>query len=287
MRGSGSRPRTLVCLAVAAALAVVAGAAAADTGLAYDIVYVRQPRSGDAVNTTWPEVAHPARIEPGADLMLLHPDGSEEVLVPGGSGAVTDPFVSFDGRAVYYSYFHDVRPEAINSQRGLSRAGADIYRIDLATRQVRRLTFGEFTPNTGSGRWDESNPVSPPAGWNALGYGIFNLGPAPVAGGKVAFVSNRNGFVPPAFDLALVATMPGLAIRDGRATLDGVDVTAALAGCLLPGALPAGGVTYRCPALSFGVVGPGLRTLRVEVTLDDGTSTAAVATWEVLATRTP
>jgi len=67
----------------------------------YDIVYVRQPRYGDTTETTWPEVFHPARIEPGADLMLLHPDGSEEVLVAGGNGAVTDPFVSFDARCVY------------------------------------------------------------------------------------------------------------------------------------------------------------------------------------------
>lgn len=26
----------------------------------YDVVYVRQPRFGDDVNTTWPEVFHPA-----------------------------------------------------------------------------------------------------------------------------------------------------------------------------------------------------------------------------------
>ena len=42
----------------------------------YDIVYVRQPRFGDTAETTWPEVFHPARIDPGADLMLLQPDGT-------------------------------------------------------------------------------------------------------------------------------------------------------------------------------------------------------------------
>ena len=55
--------------------------------------------------------------------MLLHPDGSEELLVAGGDGAVTDPFVSFDGRSVYYAYFHDMRPQAINTQRNLPRLG--------------------------------------------------------------------------------------------------------------------------------------------------------------------
>lgn len=38
----------------------------------YDIVYVRQPRYGDNTNTTWPEVFHPANLEPAADLILLH-----------------------------------------------------------------------------------------------------------------------------------------------------------------------------------------------------------------------
>ena len=164
----------------------------------YDIVYVRQPRYGDTTNTTWPEVAHPASIDPGADLMLLHPDGSEELLVAGGNGAVTDPFVSYDARFVYYAYFPDVRPQAgYNYQRGLPWEGADVYRLELATRQVTRLTFGEFTPNTGAGHFDESNPLNPGSGYDYLGYGILNLGAAPLAGSKLVFTSNRNGFVPP------------------------------------------------------------------------------------------
>jgi len=163
----------------------------------YDIVYVRQPRFGDTTNTTWPEVAHPAKIDPGADLMLLHPDGSEELLVAGGDGAVTDPFVSFDGRFVYYAYFHDMRPQAINTQRNLPRLGSDLFRIDLVTRVVTQLTFGEFTPNTGAGNFDESNPLNPDSSFDRLGYGILNLGPAPIAGNRIVFTSNRNGFVPP------------------------------------------------------------------------------------------
>ncbi len=178
------------------ALLITAGAASAQV-VSYDIVYVRQPRFGDNTNTTWPEVFHPAEIDPGADLMLLHPNGSEEVLVAGGNGSVTDPFLSFDAQWVYYSYFPDMRPSGINSQRGLPYAGADIYRIHLASRQIQQLTHGEFTPNTGAGNWDESNPVNPPAAFNRLGYGILNLGPCPLPGGKIAFSSNRNGFEPP------------------------------------------------------------------------------------------
>ena len=57
--------------------------------LDYDIVYVRAPRKGDAVGTNWTEISNPVYMDPGADLMLLHPDGSEEVLVRGGAGSVT------------------------------------------------------------------------------------------------------------------------------------------------------------------------------------------------------
>jgi hypothetical protein len=200
--GRGKQFLRTVVVALVAAASLVSPVTA--QVVPYDIVYVRQPRFGDNTNTTWPEVFHPARIDPGADLMLLHPDGSEEILVEGGIGAVTDPFVSFDGEWVYYAYFHDTRAESINSQRGLPYAGSDIFRIHLASRAIQQLTHQEFTPNTGAARWYQDaegryQPVSTPDqyAWDRLGYGIVNLGPAPVAGGKVVFTSNRNGFLPP------------------------------------------------------------------------------------------
>jgi hypothetical protein len=153
---------------------------------------------GDNTNTIWPEVFHPARLDAGADLMLLHPDGSEELLVAGGNGGVTDPFVSFDAQWCYYALFPDLRPSQLNSQRAdLPYAGSDIYRIHLGTRAAQRLTFQEFTPNTGAGNWHSNNPVNPPSQYNRLGYGILNLGPCPLPGGKIAFTSNRNGYTPP------------------------------------------------------------------------------------------
>lgn len=180
-------------LAVLAVLTIDTAVAAVD----YDIVYVRQARFGDNVNTIWPEVGRPGRIDPGADLILRRPDGSEEVLVSCTVCSVTDPMVSFDAQWVYYSLFHDVRPGALNSQRGnLPKLGADIFRIHLESRDIEQLTFGEFTPNTGTGNWDESNPLDPPSGYNRLGYGILNLGPMPLPGGRLAFTSNRNGFSP-------------------------------------------------------------------------------------------
>ena len=116
------------------ALAFVSGVAEGEP-VDYDVVYVRQPRFGDETNTTWPEVFHPARADPGADLMLLHPDGTEEILVDCTVCSVTDPVLSFDARLVYYSLFHDLTQ--VNTQRDdLPLLGADIYRIELSTRQT-------------------------------------------------------------------------------------------------------------------------------------------------------
>ena len=76
----------------------------------YDIVYVRTPRKGNAPHSSrWADASFPMNVDAGGDLMLLHPDGSEERLVEGGNGSITDPFVSFDGEWVYYAHFDDLR----------------------------------------------------------------------------------------------------------------------------------------------------------------------------------
>ncbi len=165
------------------------------TGVCFDIVYVRQIRRGNSQNTIWPEVFHPGTLDPGADLVLLRTDGTEEILVDCDVCGVTDPFISFDGQWVFYSLFHDLTQ--LNTQRGnMPRLGADIFRMNIVTRQIEQLTHGEFTPNTGNGVWDETNPLDPSSQFNRLGYGILNLGPMPLPGNKIVFSSNRNGFVP-------------------------------------------------------------------------------------------
>ena len=184
--------------AVATALLVAAVAAPlAAQPVPYDIVYVRQPRFGDNTNTTWPEVAHPASIDPGADLMLLHPDGSEEVLVAGGVGAVTDPFVSFDAQWVYYSLFSDVRPQAVNYQRGLPYLRRRHLPHPPAEPPDRAAHLPGVHPQHRRRPLRRIESGRSPGQYDRLGYGILNLGPAPLAGGRIAFTSNRNGFVPP------------------------------------------------------------------------------------------
>src|SRR6185503_5153749 len=167
------------------------GATAASDPVDYDIVYVRQPRYGDFTETIWPEIFHPARMEPGADLVLLHPDGTEEVLFAGGEGSVTDPAVSLDGRSIWFGYYPKLQPGDLNGQRNyLSYGGADLHRIDLDTRAVEQLTFGEFTPNLGAGLWDVKDPVTIRYDKNSLGYGVMNTAPCPLPDGRVAFTSN-------------------------------------------------------------------------------------------------
>ncbi len=176
----------------------------------YDIVYVRAPRYGDNTNTSWPDTTRPMEPDPGADLRLLHPDCTEEVLFPLPShqalvdapianGSVSDPFVSFDGRFVVFAYYHDQTD--INPQRDQAYAGADIYRLELATQQVVRLTRQEFTPNTGNGA-DFANCGGAGQGSNCPRFGVFNIGPAFVARPDparpaIVFTSTRNNLLPP------------------------------------------------------------------------------------------
>ncbi len=151
----------------------------------YDIVYVRAPRYGDEKRGTWADFSDPLRMEPGADLMLLHPNGVEEVLVSGKDGSVMDPFVSFDGQWVYYAKFIDAQ-----------HTGADIYKMHVKSKKTIKLTDQTFTPNTGAANWSKDYR-RPEQGKTALRYGVYNIGPTPVPGGKVVFTSDRNAYVPP------------------------------------------------------------------------------------------
>src|SRR5258708_6082693 len=106
----------------------------------YDIVYIRTPRKGNAPHSSrWPDASLPLNVDAGGDLMLLHPDGSEERLVAGGKGSVTDPAVSFDGEWVYYSLFEDLQDRT--SHRG---AAATMYKIHVKTRKSARRTHKRF-----------------------------------------------------------------------------------------------------------------------------------------------
>ncbi|MEX2186094.1 MAG: hypothetical protein WD875_04835 [Pirellulales bacterium] len=159
----------------------------------YDIVYVRAQRAGDDVHKRfYTDFSQPVTIEPGADLMLLHSDGSEELLVEGGDGSITDPVVSFDGQWVYFVHIYDLRR---HDQWSPPPAGADIFKIHVPTRRIVKLTNQRFSPNTGAANWSKDFRTNEKGKTN-YDYGVFNMGPCPLPGGKIVFTSNRDGFSP-------------------------------------------------------------------------------------------
>jgi hypothetical protein len=199
--------RGLFALLGAASLAAPLAADAVHP-LPYPIVYVRAPYFGPTgTNSVWPDTVRPLIPDPGAQLVLLRPDGVRDVLfpleryraqidTPPGSplsaGSVADPNVSFDGEWVLFTWYHDLTDR--NPQRdGLSYAGADLYKLHLGTRELVRLTHQEFTPNTGNGAsFDPGNPNS-----NYPRVGVFNTGGAWAPGGAIVFTSSRNNLLPP------------------------------------------------------------------------------------------
>lgn len=183
--------------------------------VSHDIVYIRAPRFGNNQNSIWQDTVRPLSLDPGADLFLLHPNCAQEKLfplnahqnivdAPIGNGSVTDPNISFDGKWVVFTYYHDLTDQneqrcAANAPGGcLSYKGADIYRLNLETRAVARLTHQEFSPHTGNGaNFDCAIPYT-----NCPNIGTFNVNPAFVATNEVdepaiVFVSSRNNFLPP------------------------------------------------------------------------------------------
>jgi hypothetical protein len=149
-----------------------------DDSVKYDfpIIYVRAPRRSADGRSRWTEVGHPRTMEPGADLVILFPDGKEEVLVAvNEKESIADPYVSFDAQWVYFAKFHD----------GLGHKGADIFKVHVPSRRVVRLTDQTFTPNAGAADWSKT----PLPAW-----GVYNFGPCPLPGGRVVFVSDRNAY---------------------------------------------------------------------------------------------
>jgi hypothetical protein len=159
----------------------------------YDIVYVRAKRAGDKIHKRFfTDFSSPVTMEPGADLMLLHPDGKEELLVAGGKGSITDPVISLDGQWVYYTHIYNLQNA---SQWNPPREGADIFKMNLKSRKIVRLTNQKFTPNLGAAHWS-SDFRRPEAGKSHFEYGVYNMGACPLPNGKIAFTSNRDGFRP-------------------------------------------------------------------------------------------
>jgi hypothetical protein len=89
------------------------------------------------------------------------------------------------------------------------------------------------------------------------------------------------------FDLVLAINAIGRTIVGGQVTVDGTDVTAAVARCVVPGTLVTGGFTARCPNLRGGLFPPGPHSVAVLLNLNDGTTLSDSVVWEVDANTEP
>jgi hypothetical protein len=110
-----------------------------------------------------------------------------------------------------------------------------------------------------------------------------------------AFASGSFSISPPSgsyasrqsFDLVLLVNPLGRSITRTQAVFDGVDQSAALAACAIPGTLQSGGVTFRCPNIEGALFAPGTHVLTAAVTLDDGSTMSDTVEWEIFANSEP
>ena len=158
----------------------------------YDIVYVRAPRTVKTSDgkerqaLVWPNAAEPENLKASTDLMLLHPDGSEEVLVAGGPGSVTDPMVSFDGEWVYYSLFHNLKGALVTQSvpaQVIARSGGApgrVARVQAVGPPVGLLEVTTRPPAPTSTHWVVLWQATANSAF-AFGIlvGVKELGPAP------------------------------------------------------------------------------------------------------------
>ncbi len=175
----------------------------------YDIIYVRYPLAPELDSDApsgrvgIPSGEVPYRLATGGDLMLLKQDGSEIVLVDCqgddeiGNCTAMDPYISYDGKTVYYSYNEKVR----NNPYGDEYASW-IYKIHLENHsefdssepyKPIRLTFNDgfdsiqYSGNRGGDGLLKS------ADHDVSRYReIRDLSPVPLADGRLLFTSNRS-----------------------------------------------------------------------------------------------
>ncbi|WP_440903480.1 hypothetical protein ACMZOO_11495 [Catenovulum sp. SX2] len=160
----------------------------------YDIVYVRYPATDpDGSWVTISQGEQHYKVAAGADLMLLHPDGSETVLVDCEVCSVVDPYISNDGKTVYYALISEPEKESASY----------IYKINLTLQPYTpvRLTFNDgFNSLLYAGNQSYEHDQ---ANWRD----IRDMAPVPLADGRLLFTSNRAGLT--AFNAGTDAVING------------------------------------------------------------------------------
>src|SRR5207237_2054830 len=99
---------------------------------------------------------------------------------------------SVDAEWCYYVMLHNMLKA---NQWTPPKQGADIYKIHLKSKKIVRLTNQQFSPNLGAANWSKDFRTPEP-GKSHFEYGVYNMGPCPLPGGRIVFTSNRDGFRP-------------------------------------------------------------------------------------------
>jgi hypothetical protein len=170
-------------------LSAFANAVPSDHGVDYDIIYVRYPANnvdgGLYVNIPQGEKAY--RIEGGADLMRLSPNGATEIIVEcDNTCSIMDPYVSYDGTTVYYSKMLDIDQSTRDAHEDVA---GYIYKVDVsggAPYTEVQLTYpGTFDCSKHSGNVNADDDMS-------SFTNIRDMAPVPLSNGDLLFTSNRH-----------------------------------------------------------------------------------------------
>ncbi len=192
----------------------------------FDIVYVRYPDPGEGVFVNIPQGEKPYRLAEGADLVLLKPDGSEIILVDCAECSVMDPFISYDGKTVYYSYNEKV--ESPNRFGDPYQSWIFKIRLDDPLFTPIRMTYDDgFDSALFSANRNVSGDVRDGHDQSDR-RAIRDMSPVPLADGRLLFVSNRAALTTfhPYTDAAIDGSIQLMYVMDDH---DGTAVTKELA----------------------------------------------------------
>jgi len=205
------------------------------TGVSY-LVYVRYPVAkttdvpAPAGRVSLPAGETPYNIEAGADLILLMEDGSEKVLVDCTTCSTMDPAISFDGKTVYYALYDKV----INNPYGDEYASW-IYKIHLESHpefnnyKPIRLTYDDgYDSVLYKANQNLSGSIKSADHDQSRYRAIRDMGPTPLADGRLLFTSNRSALTAfhPNTDAVIKGSIQQLYVMDDH---DGTAVTRELA----------------------------------------------------------
>lgn len=158
--------------------------------------------------------------------------------------------------------------------------------LDIATNGVM---FAAMRPTAGLAALYTINQATGAATLvGAIGQGSQEIDALAVVDPSLAFSPGAGTYTTrQRFDLVLLVNLLGRGVVTGTATFDGIDVTAALASCVVPGLTSTGLVSLRCPALGGPVFSVGTHVLDMTLSLTDGSLIRKSVTWTIVAVTEP